>query len=122
MSCEPSSYAATVCLLRAWIYPRVDAYLLYWVQLGTMASGFAQRNMLRRENQLAWKRRLMGADTKRILQNIDQICDRWFGLLNFGESVQCNLAHRCMLVCTLRLNDDKHSPVGQITLDWLAEF
>jgi len=40
------------------------------------------------------------------LQNVDQICVRWFGLLNFGGSVQCNLTHTCMLVCGLYLSDE----------------
>ena len=43
------------------------------------------------------------------LQNVDQIGLRWIRLLNFGESVQCNLNHTCMLVCRLYLSDKDDS-------------
>ena len=44
---------------------------------------------------------------KRSLQTSEryQICVRWFGLLNFSESVQCKSTHTCMLVCRLYLSD-----------------
>jgi len=41
------------------------------------------------------------------LQKVDQICVHSIGLLNFGESVQSNLTHTCMLVCKLYLNDEE---------------
>jgi len=36
-------------------------------------------------------------------------CVPWFGLLNFGGSVQCNLTQTCMLVYRLYLSDEDDS-------------
>ena len=44
-----------------------------------------------------------GGGQKHVLIN----CVRWFGFVNFCESVQCNLTHRCMLVCKQGLQSRK---------------